>query len=306
MALPINAQQLVAKLRQIVRIVRRGPREVAVATIAGVLFMAGAFLPKVENMPTVLKDLANTVSFGLYVAGGLLLTWVVYRIWHTALPPPLPSPEIRPTVVKGPMAFGPEDGVLFRRLGREDELAQLLSLVLDDQVPLVVVMGESGVGKTSLLRAGLSHILVNQDVQYIYWEAIPNQSPERLLYAIQEQWRDNSVPQSLEAVLDIGNTDATRRVIILDQFEQLHPDDKAHQSIFGLLRRVATMQMPPHRITWIVAFRREYDPFWRDFELTMPDSHPPMLSMRLFSETQAKEVLAALADASDLTLDEVG
>jgi hypothetical protein len=55
------------------------------------------------------------------------------------------------------MAFGPEDGLLFQRLGRDHELAQLLSLTLNDQIPLIVVMGESGVGKTSLLRAGLPY-----------------------------------------------------------------------------------------------------------------------------------------------------
>jgi Leucine-rich repeat (LRR) protein len=61
--------------------------------------------------------------------------------------------------------------------------------------------------------------------------------------------------------------------------------------------------MPPHHTTWIVAFRREYDPVWRDFELTVGDFHPPMLSMRLFGEEPAKDVLAALAEAAHLMLD---
>ena len=41
------------------------------------------------------------------------------------------------------MAFGPQDGELFLRLRRENELRQLLTYVLDDQVPLVVFPGKS-------------------------------------------------------------------------------------------------------------------------------------------------------------------
>ena len=105
------------------------------------------------------------------------------------------------------MAFGPEDGLLFQRLGRDHELAQLLSLTLNDQIPLIVVMGESGVGKTSLLRAGLSYILKGQNVQYIYWEALPTESPERLLHAIQEQWQSSSIPEGWDEVLRMSSRD---------------------------------------------------------------------------------------------------
>ena len=124
-----------------------------------------------------------------------------------------------------------------------------------------------------------------------------------MLHALQEQWQSSPVPQGWDEVLRLGSQGAPRRVIVLDQLEQLHPDEKAHQPIFDLLGRVATTQMPPYHTTWIVAFRREYDPLWRDFELTVADFHPPMLSMRLFGEEPAKDVLATLAEAAHLTLD---
>jgi AAA ATPase domain len=279
---------------------RRGQREVTLATAALGLFAAGTYLLTGPNLGLVPPSVFSYVATGCYGLGAVLLVWLGYRLWRQAVPPPL---EARPSAVKGPMAFGPEDGLLFQRLGREHELAQLLGLTLNDQIPLIVVMGESGVGKTSLLRAGLPYVLTSQHVQSIYWEAVPTDAPARLLHAIQEQWQSSPVPQDWDELLRLSRQGTPRRVIVLDQFEQLHPDEKALQPIFDLLRRVTTAQMPPHYTTWIVAFRREYDPVWRDFELTTGDFHPPMLSMRLFGEEPAKDVLATLAEAAHLTLD---
>jgi len=303
--MPFNAEELVVQLRQFIWGMRRGRREWTAATIAMGLFFAGTWLRNFSNLPPMLTGVASAVSYGCYALGGVSLVWLVYRLLKQAVPPPLPPPEPRPAAVKGPMAFGPEDGPLFQRLERETELTHLLSLILDDQIPLVVVRGDSGVGKTSLLRAGLTHMLKDQHVQYLYWEAVPTQSPERLLHAIQEQWQSSPTPQGLDDdVLRVGSQGAPRRVIVLDQFEQLHPDETTHQPIFELFRQMATTHMPPYHTTWIVAFRREYDSFWRDFELTIPGFHPPMVTIQPFSRAQAQEILATLAEAADFTLDQ--
>jgi hypothetical protein len=303
MPLPSNAQELLAQFRQVIWMTRRGQREVTLATAALGLFAAGTYLLTGPNLGLVPPGVFSYVATGCYGIGAVLLGWAAYRLWRQAVPPPLPPREARPSAVKGPMAFGPEDGPLFQRLGREHELAQLSGLILNDQIALVVVMGESGVGKTSLLRAGLPYVLQDRHVQSVYWEAVPTDAPARLLHALQEQWQGSPGPQDWDEVLQMSRQGTPRRVIVLDQFEQLHPDEKVHQPIFDLLRRVATVQMPPHHTTWLVAFRREYDPVWRDFELTVGDFHPPMLSMRLFGEEPAKDVLATLAEAAHLTLD---
>jgi len=50
---------------------------------------------------------------------------------------------------------------------REFERCQkLLGLILDNQVVMVIVRGASGAGKTSLLQAGLTHILAEKGVKY--------------------------------------------------------------------------------------------------------------------------------------------
>jgi threonine/homoserine/homoserine lactone efflux protein len=112
MSLPFDPTELVAQFRRFAWIIRHGPRERAAATVAGVLFLAGAWLSKIESLPTTLKDLSSNVSYGLYMVGGLLLVWVGYRIWRQAAPRPIIETPPPPTAVKGPIAFGPEDEAL--------------------------------------------------------------------------------------------------------------------------------------------------------------------------------------------------
>jgi hypothetical protein len=44
--------------------------------------------------------------------------------------------------------------------------------------------------------------------------------------------------------------------------------------------------MSPYRLTWVVAYSRDYDPSWRDFELTISGFHPLMVSLRRFDKDQ--------------------
>lgn len=158
-------------------------------------------------------------------------------------------------------------------------------------------MGESGAGKTSLLRAGLSYGLKSEQQSYIYWVAFPKHAHESLLRTINQQLQTQY--QQLEEVL----TYPTAAVIVLDQFEQLSVQQ--HAEIFALLTRLIT-QHPSQNITWIVAFRREYDPEWRDFELSLGDDFRmlPMISLKLFSRAQAQNVFIILASEAGLVLDQ--
>src|SRR5829696_3679773 len=100
---------------------------------------------------------------------------------------------------------------------------------------MVVVRGASGAGKTSLLRAGLKHI-VGDNAIFHYWEAVPVEPDKGLLRAIQERWPEGTAkPATLPEV--VNPSDALGRqshVIVLDQFEQL----RGNRKIFQLLRRI--------------------------------------------------------------------
>jgi|GEM_PF-1962935 len=291
------------QLRAWIRTLRQRRREETLGLLA-TLLMAGAALVGTDQLPQVLKPLlARThAALGLVAIALVFYGWLIVRLWRQALPRRR-DVVIRPTALKGPRAFGPQDGELFLRLGRDRELSELLACVLDDQIGLVVLMGESGAGKTSLLRSGLTHLLEQVQVPPIpclYWEARPTEPQAGLLHVVEEKLKD---PVAFTWASLVSRLDEARRVVLLDQFEQLDPTVAEHFPVFDLLCQVG-LRRPPFRTTWIVSFRREFDPVWRDFEIAHPQLRNRMVSLKRFAPDRAKEVLATLAETVDLTLDE--
>ncbi len=299
------------ELEQLVKTLKGRQREQAAFAIAALCFPSGyavseKLLPEWKDGLTWREGL----QLALYAIGAVALLYAFVRLWRLTHVPKLPPVKDRPSVIKGPSAFTPGDGELFRRLGRENELQELMGYVLDNQVPLVILMGESGAGKTSLLRAGLPHILKSEGVRVHYWEAVPTDSAERLLRAIQEDWQvqaangaaASGIPASLDELVNpAAALGMEQHVIVLDQFEQL----RGRNPVFQLLRRVAREARPPHRITWVIAFRREYRADWSDF--IIPEQKrgffPKEISMRLFTTEQARDVISQLIQEADLSVE---
>lgn len=315
------SQQLQQAVNSVIYFAKSRKREEATIGFAAILFWLGYSSSK--WLSPELKDWVSSwhglliIPGVFYSFGVVFLCYALYRIWQLAYTPKLPPPKDRPSAIKGPLAFAPADGELFRRLGREDELGKLLGFIEDDQVRMVVLMGASGVGKTSLLRAGLTNILRSKSIAYHYWEALPTSPGPRLLRAIQESWSgaaqggtSASNPPTLgkpESLEDLVNPPSTmlggRHVIVLDQFEQLHGISTSNP-ILRLLRKVAREAKPPHRVTWIVAFRREFRAEWEDF--TLPEKergvYPSEISLRLFTAEQAHDVISQLIAEAQLSI----
>lgn len=245
----------------------------------------------------------------LFTASSSLFLYAAVKIFKLVYVRDLPPPTDRPSAIKGPRAFTEEDGALFRKLGRENDLQKLLGFVLDKQVPMVIVRGSSGAGKTSLLRAGLSNILSDQNgrnVSYHYWEATPTEPEEALLHAIRETWPDGlGKPSTLDNLInptdDIGRQE---HIIVLDQFEQM----RGNKFIFRLVRKIAREAKPPHRITWVIAFRREFSADWMDF--ISPEQErgmvpPPDLAIQLFTVEQARDVISQIIKEIDISIEQM-
>ena len=167
-------------------------------------------------------------------------------------PPPPPS-----AAIKGLLPFTEDDGKLFARLGRSIELQRLLANHPERPNRGCAVRGQSGAGKSSLLRAGLAFSLGKE--HSVYWEAVPTAAPEALLHAVRSRFPDVTTLESLPGEFP------QRCVLILDQFEQLSQRQAEHAPIFALLDRIAKAPAP-RALSAVVGFRREYSPDWLDFE----------------------------------------
>src|SRR5215213_11013192 len=296
----ISWQQLELFVKTAIRMLKGRRRNQAAFFVAALCFSGGFALTR-KLVPDFNTDgwIAG-LQIALYAIGAIALVYGVVRVWRLVNPPELASAKDRPSAIKGPMAFTEADGELFRKLGRESELQNLLGLVLDDQVLMVVVRGASGAGKTSLLRAGLKHI-VGDNAIFHYWEAVPAEPDKGLLRAVQERWPEGATKPSTLAEL-VNPSDGLGRqshVIVLDQFEQL----RGSRKIFQLLRRIIRESKPPHRITWVIAFRREFSADWLDFISPEQENglRPPQdVSLRLFTAEQARQVIGQLINESDL------
>ncbi|MGE0886751.1 MAG: twin-arginine translocation signal domain-containing protein [Blastocatellales bacterium] len=298
------SQQIRSILDIVLRFVKARRREEATIAFAALLLWFGYKLS--SWLPTELAEFLKPwrgvliAQIVLYSAGLALLVYGFWRIKRLVWVEPLPPGKDRPSAIKGPMAFTEADGELFRKLGRESELQKLLGLALDDQVLLIVIRGASGAGKTSLLRAGLKHILGDRAI-FHYWEAVPTEADKGLLRAIQEKWPEGTAkPASLEELVNPANTLGRQsHVIVLDQFEQM----RGNRKLFALLRRILRESKPPHRITWVIAFRREFSADWMDFvspEIERGIRPPQDVSLRLFTADQAREVIGQLVNESNL------
>ena len=179
----------------------KGRRRDQAAFFVAALCFSGASRSPSSSLISYPDKWIARLQIALYAIGAIALVYGVVRVWRLVNPPELPPAKDRPSAIKGPMAFTEADGDLFRKLGRESELQKLLGLVLDDQVLMVVVRGASGAGKTSLLRAGLKHILGDGAI-FHYWEAMPTEPDKGLLRAIQERWPEGAAKPATLADTD--------------------------------------------------------------------------------------------------------
>ncbi|MFQ5631960.1 MAG: SUMF1/EgtB/PvdO family nonheme iron enzyme, partial [bacterium] len=301
--IPDQTTKFSEHVENIVMIIKHGKREQGLF-ITGFLCLGLANVLPVDLINKLLPDFLENIWQWLNVIAIAPFVWGIVRVSKKAIPRKMViTGTVKPSAIKGPFAFGEMDGEIFSQLGREGDLGKILGWVLDSQICFAALKGESGAGKTSLLRAGLAYTLAREKEKYgvtpIYWEAVPENSAAELLRAIHvvcPEEKENL--KNLDDVVD--QVSGNKKVIIIDQAEQLSLEK--HTALFDLFKKIVA-QKPPYTTTWIIAFREEYASTWFDFESTIPDFHPPKHPLKIFTEQQAKENMAVLAKESGLAPD---
>ena len=163
------------------------------------------------------------------------------------------------------------DAELLNNLGRKADIINLRGSTLDDEIRLLVLLGKSGSGKSSVLRAG-----VKWEVQKIggkeicYWQASPEATIDHLTKTVngsftdfQQVWESFLKPLSTEPSTQPIKLDKLR-ILIMDHFDFLRPDYSPHKAFFDLIERICN-DPSPHRVKCVIAFREEYWPHWHAF-----------------------------------------
>ena len=142
----------------------------------------------------------------------------------------------------GPVPFDTDSADLF--FGRADEIRQLSQKLLTRSVPLLVINGLSGSGKTSLLRAGLVPHLNKNGIPAIYASILDSPHSD-LLHAIERSVGTATHNRSKDciAALDqyITNEQAAMLVLIVDQLERCftyRPSEQEHTEFWRSIARV--------------------------------------------------------------------
>ena len=261
----VSSQQLVEKICELVLLWRGRKYEQLIGTLCLALLGLLAYVGKEKDIPLI-GDRRALVLGLLIVLVILCISFVVWRLGRLRFPSQETTPpKLLPSAVRGPLPFVETDGELFLRLGRKRLLQDLLTLVLNEETPVVVVSGESGAGKTSLLRAGLVYVLREQYARTcVYWDARTVEVESSLLRAIQSTLGGRDKIKSLRD-LYLDDPTGSRLVVIMDQFEQLNPNKIEHKRLFELISEAAR-RAPPHPVTWVVSFKREFGADWYEFQ----------------------------------------
>jgi len=282
------------RAREIVRLLRTSRPEQRSALLGSLLLTAAGYLAQPVLPKPELTGWLEWVPAGFALLGLVLWGLTLRRLWRSTMAPVRQEFKAGPVAIKGAASFAPDDGELFSRLGRQEMLGRLWGWIQDDQVPVVVVMGDSGVGKTSLLRAGLHYLAQRQEApkafRLAYWEAHSENALERLKHAVQAQLGTEDLTQVSNAAL------------LIDQAEQLRLEP--NPGFFNALRHHLETN-PPYTGTWIVAMRRDAYDKWMEFELSLPDAcrhRIKTLLLEAFKPAEAQEVLAVLAEEAQLPL----
>jgi hypothetical protein len=267
-------------------------------------FGGGAALLKTLPKEFGFRPEVTVLAYVLFVIALGSLLALALRVRHRAMPTEIkPS---GPTAIMGSMPFGPsdQDGDLYQQLGRDRELSLLVHYVQDDLIPIVIVQGPSGVGKTSLLRSGLQYRLRHEEwfkppIPCAYWEALPIDPGPALLHALRAALPGDA-PRTLD---DFVNQEGPHRVVIVDKLEQLDPRNPAHAPVFNLL--LADAGRPtPHRTTWILAFRDSFSSVWFSIASRHPELRVQRLLLDALTEKQARDAMATIAHRDGILLDD--
>lgn len=297
MAFILSTEILTQKLSEVIGLWRSGRYErLATAAAAGLI---SAFV-WVWNSEKFFGSMHTRALVLLGVFAAVCVLFVIRRLSSIQTP----GQELSKVSlsIKGPLAFSEKDSEIFARLGRGQTTNEILNFIASNQSPLILVSGESGAGKTSILRAGVTPLVkgeLNRPV--VYWEAKPTKPFESLTSTLLRELQASPEITSIQDILD-GKLAVIHPVVMIDQLEQLNFANAEHRPVYDLISSIAT-GANPSAATWVLAFRRDFVGVYEYLFDHTHGSAAPLIIVKSFSRKRAQEVMATLGEAAGISLE---
>ncbi|SCB52086.1 hypothetical protein GA0061098_1016157 [Bradyrhizobium shewense] len=238
----------------------------------------------IETLPswyTLAWAIANVLLFALCFIVG------VRTIPPRELPP---SPIVNDGVVRGLLPFNKENGELFAQLGRAIELQRIIASLRDPDYRFGILVGASGTGKTSFLRAGLLPYMEENKMAATYVEL----SDEDPMISIKRGFASQ------------GQT-APSGFLLLDQFEQFFLHQATADDRRPLVEAINAWYRRDSGVRILIAIRAE--DAWQMLEIqetvNYQLSNQNYFKLSKFSPAQAVEVLKILCQKAGIDFDPV-
>ena len=234
--------------------------------------------------------------------------------------PRIPSPVYSNTI-RGLVPFDERDKSAFATLGRKSDISRIVQSLLLRERRFVCVYGESGSGKTSLLRAGVLPELKDQGHKQCYWGEVSNR--EKPLALIRRLLRFHVPASSVivgpqpggkysdsdsHAFLSQFDHLETPVLVILDQFEQLFVQYGNQEELDAFLAFLQQwwVSHPNSQLRILVSMREDYlgklGLIQKRVDISFADID--LLPLWKFRPDEAVEVLRSMANESHLEFDE--
>ncbi len=257
------------------------------------------------------------ILFWATVGGIFLIALVIAIKTIQRKSPPLPDFTER-KAIKGLRAFSQEDAEIFAQLQRERDLRECLESITSKTFRLGILMGESGVGKTSFLQAGiLPQLLKSESTHRGVYIRFSNQDPMETIYNALDKELKLSETQETQVnnrdLLSILSSSAVATVdkpliLIFDQFEQFFVHFKQKIDREPLINALKDWYINPKDLPVKIFISIREDLLGRLIELqkALGYSLSPheVYHLGKFSPKEAAKILQVIAEAEKIKFDE--
>jgi len=197
--------------------------------------------------------------------------------------------------------YGPGESDIF--FGRDFECAELYSRFYKSR--LLLVYGESGTGKTSLVQCGLRAQIPSEEATFVTVRTAvdPLQSLRRELESLVGNQALAGIDGYAEMLGEAAFQKAKTIVLVFDQFEELFILQPPHvrQSLADEIRTWLSGELD---VRVIIGLREEYLAKLGELEANLPGLLENRFWVRRMSQAQAREAIVGPCDACGVGVDE--